>query len=323
MTVSRVLRNAPHVTEATREKVMDAVERTGYRSNPMVQALMAAVRRKNVRVEANLAWISYPRTGDSRTEQLLEGARERARELGFGFETLLLETGAVPTERMDSILRARGVRGVILAPLPQTGVFPDFPWKNYSLATIGHSIQAPLISHTMLDSQAGMETTLHRITERGYRRIAFLSSPGTEQRFRNLPLMVFRRYSLQQPPEARIEPIDTELEGWSDRDLIGWLERARPDAILATLPKHARRVQALNLRALDQVGYATLSWRENFPDITGLHHPMRALGAAATEIVVAQIHRNERGIPARAKTMLIAGDWMEGATLPQKAAALA
>jgi hypothetical protein len=40
------------------------------------------------------------------------------------------------------------------------------------------------------------------------------------------------------------------------------------------------------------------------------------VGAAAVDTVVAQIHRNERGVPVFPKTVMIEGSWMDGETAP-------
>ena len=44
MTVSRVLRNSPHVSAATRRLVRRAVTKIGYKPNPQVARLMYIVR---------------------------------------------------------------------------------------------------------------------------------------------------------------------------------------------------------------------------------------------------------------------------------------
>src|SRR5436190_7378450 len=44
MTVSRVLRNSPHVSKATREKVLRVAKKIGYQPNPQVARLMSIVR---------------------------------------------------------------------------------------------------------------------------------------------------------------------------------------------------------------------------------------------------------------------------------------
>jgi len=44
MTVSRVLRNSPHVARATRDRVLAAVQQVGYERNAHLDRLMSMVR---------------------------------------------------------------------------------------------------------------------------------------------------------------------------------------------------------------------------------------------------------------------------------------
>lgn len=318
VTVSRVLRGESNVKPSTAQKVEKAVLQLGYRRNPMVQALMSAVRRKSVAVESNIAWLPQPRKHDpartdARLRQLQEGARERAIQLGFGFEPIMMDQPPLSRERLRNLLDARGVRGAVIAPLAHPSVLPNIPWDHFSIATIGRSLREPLISHAMLHCQHAVERVLKEVSARGYRRIAFLGMSDAVERSDNLQWMVCHAFQLRQDPADRIEPVS--VDGWTNERFKSWLKQTRPDAIIASYPQHIQQIREQNLPFLAEAGYATLSWREEYPQIAGLRHPMDILGAAAIDIVVAQIHRNERGIPERPKTMLIEGDWIEGSTL--------
>lgn len=318
MTVTRTLRGEHSVRPATAEKVMRAVEALGYRQNPMVQALMRSVRKKNVGFEANLAWVAKPRRSESvsaerRNERVKLGARQRAYDLGFGFEEVVLNPKGLSAKRMRSVLEARGVRGVLIAPLPPQETIGEFPWDAFPLATVGGSLHSPLISHAMLHYTHGMERVLRELTDRGYERVAFWQNPDNEIRSERMASMVFQYFTSKQPPENRVEMVDADH--WPVAELKKWLDKMKPDALILAYPNRVQRIQSLDLPCMRHAGFATLSWREELPEIAGLRHPMEALGAAAVDIVVAQIHRNERGIPARAKTMLVEGDWVEGSSL--------
>jgi hypothetical protein len=49
----------------------------------------------------------------------------------------------------------------------------------------------------------------------------------------------------------------------------------------------------------------------NHKELGGLDYRPEQLGRAAVEMVVAQIHRNERGRPAIAHTVMIDAVWIE------------
>ena len=48
--------------------------------------------------------------------------------------------------------------------------------------------------------------------------------------------------------------------------------------------------------------------------LSGIDQDVEAVGAGAVEQVVAQLHRNERGVPAKRQTILIPGVWRDGET---------
>jgi len=103
--------------------------------------------------------------------------------------------------------------------------------------------------------------------------------------------------------------LDSELQSGRFREIL----RAR--GIVGAVVAPLRDVgQALEVPC-DDLDLATFSWWSIFPEIAGIRHPFEALGSNAVDMVVAQVHRNERGIPERPKTMLVEGDWIEGASL--------
>jgi LacI family transcriptional regulator len=214
---------------------------------------------------------------------------------------------------MDQILRARGVHGVILAPMREPGSSLSFPWENYAVATLGRSLAAPLLSHAMVHQSHATDRALRELLERGYERIAFWRIADAEFRTENASLMTFLLHNFQLDPEQRIEPIAEE--GMERDRLRHWYERERPDAILSSYSTTFSSLREIGLRIPEDVGFAPLSWRSDYPEVSGVRAPSKGLGASVVDIVVAQIHRNEYGIPARPKTMLVEGEWVEGTTL--------
>lgn len=313
MTVSRVIRKEPNVRPETARKVEEAIQALGYRSNPMVQTLMASVRRRLVNLDSNLAWIEEKRSAPKRIALAREGARLRAHELGFGFEEIFLDEEGLSAKRLDGVLRARGVRGAIIAPMRNPGTSLDFPWSSYALATIGSSLAGATLSHTMAHYQHSMERTLEEIKDRGYRRIAFLSNRDSDGRSEHVQIMAFLYHNHTIPRKNRIEPVC--IDGWEQAVLHDWLTASRADAVISSYPVFLYTLRKLGFALPENLGFASLSWWEEYPEVSGIRPPLAALGAGAVDLVVGQIHRNERGIPNRPKTMLVEGDWVEGQTL--------
>ena len=51
---------------------------------------------------------------------------------------------------------------------------------------------------------------------------------------------------------------------------------------------------------------------------SGIDEQPELVGAAAVDVVVGMIHRNEFGVPINARHILILGNWHEGRTLGRK-----
>lgn len=315
MTVSRVLNGSQHVKPETARKVETALEQLGYRRNPMVQALMSQVRRQRVRLASNLAWLEEVRQNEprERIKLLRDSAQARAHSLGFGFEVIYYEQGELSAQRLDSMLQARGVNGVIIAPINQPGAELDFPWHNYAAATIGRSLVTPQISYVMMHFQHAMERVLTEVRERGYRRVGLMIGNNADSRNEHLLLMAFLHHNYYTDESNRLDPL--WLDGKQPCDVKEWIDSHQPDAIIGSYIHDWNLLKQLDLRTPEDVGFAALSTRENQPDVSGMLAPVDAMSAGVVDMVVAQIQRNECGLPAIPKCVLIEGKWQEGQTL--------
>jgi LacI family transcriptional regulator len=95
-----------------------------------------------------------------------------------------------------------------------------------------------------------------------------------------------------------------------------WLETQRPDVILTSewhhVQMHCRR---LGLRIPQDIGLVDL---QNAPADTpraSVDQCDKNVGAAAIDIILAQINRHERGRLLNVKTVLISGRWSDGPTV--------
>ena len=101
------------------------------------------------------------------------------------------------------------------------------------------------------------------------------------------------------PEQNRAAPL---LVDTGDRKALGrWWKQERPDVVLMAevldWPPSARpKIAWLMLNGQPQA-------------LGGMDYQLEKLGGVAVEVVVAQIHRNERGTPPVPQTVLIDGVW--------------
>ena len=169
MTVSRVLRNRGDVSEATREKVLEAARRLGYVPNKIAGALASQ--------RVNLVGVIIPSLSNMVFPEVLTGLSETLEDTGL--QPVVGVTNYSP-EREESVLYEMlswRPSGVILAGLEHTDA------ANAMLARAGIPVVEIMdIDGPVIDCAVGIS---HRragrqmaetILEAGYRSIAFLGT---------------------------------------------------------------------------------------------------------------------------------------------------
>ncbi len=321
MTASRALRGEGRVSAETVARVKAAAERLGYRPNPLVQTLMAGIRDKRVVLQAGIAWIEAYEAG-ARPEVLAtveNGARKRAESLGFSLELVRVRAGEGDAATWRRVFRARGIRAGVVAPLPPQLSTLDMPWDDFAFAAVGRSLMRPALSYVMAHHHHGVERVLAELGARGFRRVGLLLSKDMDRRVEHAALMAF---TFAGRKGAGMKTAYAFYDGWSQADFRRWIQTERPEVVLGGYPVVEKFLRDSGVEIPGEVGFATLSWRPDFVEQAGMRQRMAELGAVAVDLVVAQLHRNERGVPPVPKAVLIEGEWMEGATLPGEARAL-
>jgi DNA-binding LacI/PurR family transcriptional regulator len=94
MILSLARRKSPGVSLATRKRIEALAARRGYRPDPTISKLMEHLRsRRSVRFQASLAGLSDRRDPEQKLnlsyrDRLLNGMRQRADALGYGFSLI-------------------------------------------------------------------------------------------------------------------------------------------------------------------------------------------------------------------------------------------
>ena len=96
---------------------------------------------------------------------------------------------------------------------------------------------------------------------------------------------------------------------------LPWFRRYRPDLVVGHAQVMVQWLQEEGLRVPQDIGYFNLNVTERLAPCAGLDLEPRRLGAAAVEMVVAMLHRQEWGVPAYTQTITLEATWVEGPTL--------
>lgn len=320
-TVSLALRDDPSISAQTRAKVQDIAVRIGYRPNPLVSALMAQLHARRPTLAASViafihGWAPEEQSvANSFWHYFLlyeEGARQRADALGFALERFSYNDPEMNEPRMARILLARNVAGILVAPMAKNKSCLDLPWEHFAFAAIGETLHTPPLHRTVTNHFAGMQIALSHLRAAGYERPGFVVTRHLNDRLNHHWMGAYCAYHASLPASRRVRPL--LVEDHAPAPFARWFRREKPDAVIASDTPFRRHLEAL-ARVPEEVAYVELGLDALKPPAAGIDQEPRLVGAAAIDMIVAQLHRNERGIPDRAKTMEVGGVWIPGPTV--------
>jgi DNA-binding LacI/PurR family transcriptional regulator len=226
-TVSNVINGHPHVTEATRGRVQDAIDALGYRPNQSARSLRHG--------RSGILALAVPELTSPYFAALASEAGRAAKEHG---RVLVIEEtlGDVEGERVALVdLTSRLVDGVILSPLvtPQEVVVERI--GETPLVMLGEHRYAVRADHVGMDSvRAARELTEHLLAT-GRRRIAVVGrqdggSTGGERWLGHVKALLAADLVPDSSLVARVKAYRRADGERAVRELLA--AGARPDAVL-------------------------------------------------------------------------------------------
>jgi LacI family transcriptional regulator len=314
--VSYALRQHPKIPLETREQVAAAARELGYRPNPRVASLMAHIRgaqSRSHRERLAFVWVHTSRA-EARENAFLKmvfsGARERAAQMGFALEEFWTSDQGMTDQRLEQILRARGIVGVVLSPVTtaEAAVTLGWDWRHFAAAVIGNVTWTPELHHAGHHHFLAMRLTLLELAKLGCRRPVALIESTVHERNKHAYVAGFLAHH-PQPASAR--GLVRVVSRGDATDQGPWLRAARPDALILShtdlldLPGVKRAAREL------RVPRVTLYWSAEIPrGIGGIDQCQDRVAGHAVDLVAAQLNANETGAPDLPRMMLFPGRWM-------------
>lgn len=309
-TASLAMRGSPLVKAATAERVKAVAERLGYRADLRVGSLMARIRStKGARDRERLAfvWVSASRAETRQhafCKVIFAGAKRRAEALGCGLEEFWLGDGGMRAARLENILVTRGITGVVFsAPLHDMEVTVDWNWTNFAAAIIGNSEFHPSLHRAGHYHYRSMWAVLERLKAAGCRRPAAVLHEPHHRRIHGVHQAAF---VANHPSPGKA--LAMARFGWpeSAAEMRAWLAKVRADALILVVGAQEEALKELREVPELRVVVTLASPRAGLP---GIDMRDDLIAARAVDLVVAQLHRNERGVPDCPTTLLLEGEW--------------
>lgn len=257
--------------------------------------------------------------------EMFAGAMSRAAALGFGMKEFDLVTDGMTGERMKSILIARGIRGVLIAPLPDEHTVIDMDLRPFAAVALGVSLQSPPLERVSNDHYQSMRLAFHRCVELGFRRIGFFVGKAFSERLENRWLGAYVGEQALLPASRRLRPLILESVVIKDREpvIAAWVKRERPDVVIAPLGGAAHAEYKAHIDTLpDSPAIVDLAVPQGRAGFAGILQDNTHLGEIGVERVVSRLHQNDFGPLSRIQNILMHGAWVDNASLAERAAGL-
>ncbi len=322
-TVSLALRDDPRLKESTRRRIQEIAEKMGYRANATVANLMAQLRASRTpRYQATLALVNLSDNSlilrqVETFREWVRGCSHRAEQLGYTLDQFWVYDPSLPPDKLARVLDTRGIRGIIFAGLHTMSQLDDqwSPlWTRFASVILGVRTTRPALHFASNDQYSTAMTALYEAMALGYKRPGLVLDPAVdnllERRFTGGYLV--GQFAL---PEAQRLPV-CELQERTPRAFLPWFRKHRPDVILTLHEDLMEWVRLEKVRVPEDVAFIHLDRHSTINQWAGMEQNNELVGSAAMDLVIAQLHRNETGVPPFPKCVQIESRWIAGSSCP-------
>lgn len=324
-TAARAMKGDPRVKPKTLALVQKVAKELGYSRDPMLSAL-STYRSKTRRplYHGTVAWVTnFPAADGWRVEtfvQYRQGAAEALAEHGYQLEDHWLQEPGLTLRRSAQILQTRGIRGLLVCPMPRHGARLNFPWERFASVTFGYSLAEPALHLVTTSHYNNMQTCFRQLYHLGYRRPGWVIWDEISKRVAEQWTAAYYTPSFAGEWEVEIPCLRLEerptLFSDANRDIfLDWFRRNRPDAILVVDRHILDWLREAGHRVPEDVAYVSPSLQVSNHDHAGVMEPSLEIGHTAGEFLVGMLNRGEFGIPRIPRRILLDGAWQQGATI--------
>lgn len=319
-TVSDALRGSPRVNAETMKRVREAAAAAGYTHNPLTGAVMSQLRRsrgqqfRGVIASIEIVLPDRDALAVRYSEAVHHGIHQRAAELGFKVEDFEVGPNHLRLSRLDDILHARGIQGLVILPAAGSPDFTELTWSRYTAVYTDYLMEHPPLHCVCSDHYRSMVSLLQELHARGYRRPGLYMEIPIDERLQfrwEGAYLAMQKYlpDITEVPPLRCSPV-------TQAEFEKWFKKYQPDVVLGHLPAAKEWMLACGARIPETHAFVCLNRLRTAGDCAALEFPAEHLGARATELVIGQLLHNEFGVPREPSLTTLPIHLVEGPTLP-------
>ncbi|NLG22902.1 MAG: LacI family transcriptional regulator [Actinomycetales bacterium] len=291
-TVSNVLNRPDRVSEATRQRVEQAMAELGFIRNESARQLRAGKSR-------SLAYVMLDASNPFFTDVAMgiEDAAARA-----SMSTFLCHSGGdAARERTQlQLLEQQRVQGILITPVdPGSAVIDEIRARGTHVVIVDRTRQGDTICSVSVDDELGGRLAVEHLIDRGHRRVAFVGGPHSIGQVRDRWAGASEAWRAAGLPEDDLVRLDTERlsvdEGRvAGQRIAGLSTRRRPTAafcandllalgLLQQAVTTGRRVpDDLAIIGYDDIEFAAAA----AVPLTSVRQPRQQLGETAARLIL-------------------------------------
>ena len=315
-TVSRALRDLPHVPDKTRTLIQQTARSMGYRPDTFL-ATLAAQR-----------WHHRPRHNDGSTLAVIvehtdaiqgrDGIRVQTAHLGYKMEQFLISK--YPSgQRLSETLRNCGIQGVLVSQVFSLGFLDTFDWSHFSAVAVSEGSVRPPTHLVMPNHYQAVQHAWDHAVQLGYQRIGMvIFDQSFALDFHDRRAAFFERQA--DFPSARRLPVlalpANRGEAECVRHLKVWMQQNRPDVVLGFNEYIEWLMRTAGIRVPQDAAFLSLWNREETTPLAGMQLSPFELGRRAVNWLDSLLRSGDRGLPHYPSTLAVDFLWQDGISAP-------
>ena len=240
-TVSLALRDHPSIPPATRARIRAVAKEFGYQRDPLLDALNFHRARHSLHARrASTAFVVHAGTtrlfsGNHYQPLVYAGAKAAAEAHGHSLEIFVVGTGHLAPARLNTILTARGITGVLLSTFEIDIEQLDLDWSQFCAVKIECLHLSPHLDAVSNDQLQVARLAMRRLRALGYRRIGLATAREDQTRLAESFGMGVLIEQASLPEDECVPPLIFSLAEvpMMARLISEWMQAHRVDVIIS------------------------------------------------------------------------------------------
>jgi hypothetical protein len=325
-TVSLSLRDHPSIPPATRARIRLVAKEFNYQRDPLLDALNFHRSKQTQQTRSvSSAFVVHANTtrlfsGNHYQPLVYAGAKAAAEARGHTLDIFVVGHGHLAPARLNTILSARGITGVLLSTFEIDIEQLDLDWDQFCAVKIECLHLTPNLDTVSNDQMQVARLAMHNLRKLGYRRIGLATAREDQTRLvESFGMGVI----IEQASLPETECVPPLIFGLADvptlpRIVPEWIRENKIDVVISNWNELLDTFATAGVRLPQDVAFASLDIPPSLSHIAGVVQNHGLVGQRAMEQLAIMTDAYQRGVPQAQSITYIPGFWQDGVTAPKK-----